>query len=99
MNYLQDARQHVLQQIKTACELAQRAPETVQLLAVSKTHQSERLREMYAAGQRAFGENYLQEALDKIDALQDLILNGISLVMFSGIKLSIWPSSLIGFME
>ncbi|MDC4335399.1 YggS family pyridoxal phosphate-dependent enzyme [Acinetobacter baumannii] len=72
MNYLQDARQHVLQQIRTACELAQRAPETVQLLAVSKTHSSERLREMYAAGQRAFGENYLQEALDKIDALQDL---------------------------
>lgn len=72
MNYLQDARQHVLQQIKTACEHVQRAPETVQLLAVSKTHPSERLREMYAAGQRAFGENYLQEALDKIEALHDL---------------------------
>lgn len=72
MNYLQDARQHVLQQIKTACEHAQRAPETVQLLAVSKTHPSERLREMYAAGQRAFGENYLQEALEKIEALHDL---------------------------
>ena len=72
MNYLQDARQHVLQQIRTACEHAQRAPETVQLLAVSKTHPSERLREMYAAGQRAFGENYLQEALDKIEALHDL---------------------------
>ncbi|QNX86796.1 YggS family pyridoxal phosphate-dependent enzyme [Acinetobacter seifertii] len=72
MNYLQDARQHVLQQIKTACEHAQRAPETVQLLAVSKTHPSERLREMYAAGQKAFGENYLQEALDKIEALHDL---------------------------
>lgn len=72
MNYLQDARQHVLQQIRVACEHAQRAPETVQLLAVSKTHPSESLREMYAAGQRAFGENYLQEALDKIEALQDL---------------------------
>ncbi|QNW97423.1 YggS family pyridoxal phosphate-dependent enzyme [Acinetobacter seifertii] len=72
MNYLQDARQHVLQQIKAACEHAQRATETVQLLAVSKTHPSERLREMYAAGQRAFGENYLQEALDKIEALHDL---------------------------
>ncbi|MEQ1452814.1 YggS family pyridoxal phosphate-dependent enzyme [Acinetobacter seifertii] len=72
MNYLQDARQHVLQQIKTACEHVQRAPETVQLLAVSKTHPSERLREMYAVGQRAFGENYLQEALDKIEALHDL---------------------------
>ncbi|MEA1228952.1 YggS family pyridoxal phosphate-dependent enzyme [Acinetobacter sp. IRS14] len=72
MNYLQDARQHVLQQIRVACEHAQRAPETVQLLAVSKTHPSESLREMYAAGQRAFGENYLQEALDKIEALHDL---------------------------
>lgn len=72
MNYLQDARQHVLQQIRVACEHAQRAPETVQLLAVSKTHPSESLREMYAAGQRAFGENYLQEALEKIEALHDL---------------------------
>ncbi|WP_336170714.1 YggS family pyridoxal phosphate-dependent enzyme [Acinetobacter sp. 161(2023)] len=72
MNYLQDARQHVLQQIQRACEHAQRAPETVQLLAVSKTHPSESLREMYAAGQSAFGENYLQEALDKIEALHDL---------------------------
>ncbi|MCY1424065.1 Pyridoxal phosphate homeostasis protein [compost metagenome] len=44
----------------------------MQLLAVSKTHPSESLREMYAAGQRAFGENYLQEALEKIEALQDL---------------------------
>ncbi|UGQ25509.1 YggS family pyridoxal phosphate-dependent enzyme [Acinetobacter calcoaceticus] len=72
MNYLQDARQHVLQQIRSACEHAQRAPKTVQLLAVSKTHPSESLREMYVAGQRAFGENYLQEALEKIEALQDL---------------------------
>ncbi|WP_415871778.1 YggS family pyridoxal phosphate-dependent enzyme [Acinetobacter pittii] len=72
MNYLQDARQHVLQQIQTACEHVQRAPETVQLLAVSKKHPSESLREMYTAGQRAFGENYLQEALDKVEALQDL---------------------------
>lgn len=72
MNYLQDARQLVLQQIQHACEHAQRAPETVQLLAVSKTHPSESLRAMYAAGQRAFGENYLQEALDKIEALHDL---------------------------
>ncbi|AZB91111.1 YggS family pyridoxal phosphate-dependent enzyme [Acinetobacter pittii] len=72
MNYLQDARQHVLQQIQSACEHVQRAPETVQLLAVSKTHPSESLREMYTAGQRAFGENYLQEALEKIEALHDL---------------------------
>ena len=72
MNNLQLMRTQVLQQIQQACQLAQREPNTVQLLAVSKTHPSEALREMYATGQRAFGENYLQEALDKMQALSDL---------------------------
>ena len=72
MNSLQASRNKVLQQIQDACKQAQREPETVQLLAVSKTHPSESLREMYQAGQRAFGENYLQEALEKIGTLNDL---------------------------
>ena len=72
MNSLQASRNKVLQQIDYACKQAQREPESVQLLAVSKTHPSESLREMYQAGQRAFGENYLQEALDKIENLNDL---------------------------
>ena len=72
MNSLQASRNQVLQQIEDACKQAQREPETVQLLAVSKTHPSESLREMYQTGQRAFGENYLQEALDKIENLNDL---------------------------
>jgi pyridoxal phosphate enzyme (YggS family) len=72
MNSLQASRNKVLQQIENACKQAQREPETVQLLAVSKTHPSESLREMYQTGQRAFGENYLQEALDKIESLNDL---------------------------
>ena len=72
MNSLQASRNKVLQQIEDACKQAQREPESVQLLAVSKTHPSESLREMYQAGQRAFGENYLQEALDKIENLNDL---------------------------
>lgn len=72
MNHFKDARNEVLHQIQFACEQAQRDPATVQLLAVSKTHPSSALREMYQLGQRSFGENYLQEALDKIDALQDL---------------------------
>ena len=42
------------------------------LLAVSKTFGTEAVREAFAAGQRAFGENYVQEALAKIDALVDL---------------------------
>lgn len=72
MSNLQVSRNQVLQHIEHACKHAQRDPTTVQLLAVSKTHPSESLREMYQIGQRAFGENYLQEALDKIEALKDL---------------------------
>lgn len=72
MNHFKDARNQVLHQIQVACEQAQRDPATVQLLAVSKTHPDSALREMYQLGQRAFGENYLQEALDKIEALDDL---------------------------
>ena len=46
--------------------------QSVTLLAVSKTFGPEAVREVFAAGQRAFGENYVQEALDKIAALADL---------------------------
>jgi PLP dependent protein len=74
MNMLQQSRNQVLEQIKTACEQAKRDETTVQLLAVSKTKPDEMLAEMYALGQRAFGENYLQEALEKIEKLQDLAI-------------------------
>ena len=46
----------------------------MRLLAVSKTFPAAAVREAYLAGQTAFGENYLQEALDKMDALRDLPL-------------------------
>ena len=72
MNQSQQSRQSVLDQIQQACGRVQRDPASVQLLAVSKTHPSQSLRETYQAGQRSFGENYLQEALTKIDELQDL---------------------------
>ncbi len=72
MNSLQQSRNQVIQQIEDACKQAQRNVESVQLLAVSKTHPGESLREMYQTGQRAFGENYLQEALDKMESLGDL---------------------------
>ncbi|WP_176646136.1 YggS family pyridoxal phosphate-dependent enzyme [Duganella sp. SG902] len=48
-----------------------RQPDAVRLLAVSKTFGPEAVQEAVAAGQRAFGENYLQEGLDKIRALND----------------------------
>ncbi len=51
-----------------------RIPDSVTLLAVSKTRSSEELRALAAAGVTRFGENYLQEALEKIDALRDLSL-------------------------
>jgi len=60
--------------ITQAAQLARRDAATISLLAVSKTMSAEQVREAYAAGQRAFGENYLQEALDKIAALRDLPL-------------------------
>lgn len=72
MNQSQQSRQTVLNQIEHACQRVQRDPATVQLLAVSKTHPASSLRDMYVGGQRCFGENYLQEALEKIEALQDL---------------------------
>lgn len=72
MTHLEQARTAVLQQIAVACQQAKRDVNHVSLLAVSKNHPSDVLREMYIAGQRAFGENYLQESLDKIEALQDL---------------------------
>jgi pyridoxal phosphate enzyme (YggS family) len=46
----------------------------VRLLAVSKTFDAAAVRELAACGQRAFGENYVQEALDKQQALRDLAL-------------------------
>ncbi len=55
--------------MKSACAAAKRPREAVQLLAVSKTFPAEAVLEAIAAGQQAFGENYLQEALDKIDAV------------------------------
>src|SRR5690606_41956193 len=51
-----------------------RVPGSGRLVAVSKTHPAESIRQAFAAGQHDFGENYLQEALDKMDALAGLPL-------------------------
>ena len=61
--------QTLLHRISEQEQRWQRAPSSVLLLAVSKTHPPERVREAYAAGARHFGENYVQEALEKIQAL------------------------------
>ena len=58
--------QDVRARIATACQLAGRNVEDVTLLAVSKTFGAEAVRAAAGAGQRAFGENYVQEGIDKI---------------------------------
>ncbi|MEQ5841000.1 YggS family pyridoxal phosphate-dependent enzyme [Paraburkholderia acidicola] len=62
----------VQQRIALAAQRAGRDPHRVALLAVSKTFPAEDVRAAHAAGQRAFGENYVQEAAAKIEALADL---------------------------
>lgn len=62
----------VTQAIAQAAATAGRTPADVQLLAVSKTFGAEAVIEAAAAGQSAFGENYLQEALDKMQAVRTL---------------------------
>ncbi|KAB2927482.1 MAG: YggS family pyridoxal phosphate-dependent enzyme [Dechloromonas sp.] len=64
--------QAVLARIAAASKAAGRLPESVHLLAVSKTWPAACVREAAAAGQRAFGENYAQEALAKVMATADL---------------------------
>ena len=61
-------------QMAAACQTTGRTPGSVQLLAVSKTWSAEAVRTAHAAGQTDFGENYIQEAVDKITCLRDLPL-------------------------
>jgi PLP dependent protein len=58
--------------IAAAARSAGRDPSSIRLIAVSKTFPIEAIREAYAAGQREFGENRVQEALEKIAAGDDL---------------------------
>ncbi len=69
-----EALQAVLARIEAAARAAGRDPAAVRLVAVSKTFAPPALRAAWAAGQRAFGENYVQEALDKMHSLDDLAI-------------------------
>ena len=66
--------QKVRKRIELASAAAGRAADAVKLLAVSKTMPAQAVREAHAAGQLAFGENYIQEGVDKIASLADLHL-------------------------
>lgn len=66
-----DRLQQVLAELRDCENQFQRKANSVALLAVSKAQSAEKVRQLFNAGQFAFGENYLQEALEKISALKD----------------------------
>jgi pyridoxal phosphate enzyme (YggS family) len=65
---LRERHAAVLTRIEAACRAAGRRPDSVTLLAVSKTFPASSVLALADCGQRSFGENYLQEAQDKISA-------------------------------
>ena len=74
MTPISECLQAIIANIRQAELASGRAPGSVQLVAVSKTQPAQAIREAWLAGQIAFGENYLQEALDKMAQLDDLPL-------------------------
>ena len=76
---IKDNLKEVEKNISAACEQAGRNPDEVTLIAVSKTKPIEMLMEAYDAGVRDFGENYVQELVDKIEAMPDDIYSVIKL--------------------
>jgi len=65
MSSAADRRQHILDQISAAAGIARREPQEVQLIAVSKGRSVDEIEELIALGHRDFGENRVQEALEK----------------------------------
>ena len=74
MTMIADNLLRVRTRIAQAALACGRSPESIILLAVSKKFDADAVRQAFAAGQTAFGENYIQEGVDKIAALADLPL-------------------------
>jgi len=74
MIIISNALQAVQVRILRAALQCGRAPDSIAVIAVSKQVPVDALRCAFGAGQRAFGESYVQEALPKIAALQDLLI-------------------------
>jgi pyridoxal phosphate enzyme (YggS family) len=71
---LQVALTQIRQRIAESCQRAGRQPDSVLLIAVSKTFPVDAVVQAANAGQRHFGENYLQEAVDKISGVKEVAL-------------------------
>lgn len=72
MGGLPERLQAVASRVAAAALAAGRRADDIRIVAVSKTFAPDRIREAFAAGQRDFGENYVQEAVAKMDSLGDL---------------------------
>lgn len=75
LNHIKVNLEKIHQLIIEAENRYQRPPGSVELLAVSKQQTSQAIRAAFEAGQTSFGENYLQEALNKINELQELAID------------------------
>ena len=82
---LADNYRQVLNNIQDACQAVGRDPKEVTLVAVSKTKPVEMLQQVYDAGARVFGENKVQEIMDKMIIYQE-ISAGRYLAIYSVIK-------------
>ena len=71
--------ERIRNEVADACAHADRNPAEVALMAVSKVHPVEALLEAYAAGQRLFGENRVQEAQGKVEQLRTELVEGLEL--------------------
>jgi pyridoxal phosphate enzyme (YggS family) len=76
MNEIAQHRQAVLLRLQAACATAGREPGSVSLLAVSKTFDADAVFQAWQSGQREFGENYIQEGVDKIARLREQAPDG-----------------------
>jgi len=72
MPNIADNLKHIHHQIQQITKNVNRNPDEITLLAVSKGQPAEAIQKAYEQGQRHFGENYLQEALEKQQQLSDL---------------------------
>ncbi|NQY64484.1 MAG: YggS family pyridoxal phosphate-dependent enzyme [Alteromonadaceae bacterium] len=72
MTNIKDNLVIIKQQIAHVCQLTHRACDEVSLLAVSKTKPASMIEQAYQAGQREFGESYLQESIEKVQQLKHL---------------------------
>lgn len=92
MNDIAHNLAQVRDKISAAATRCGRAPEEITLLAVSKTKPASAIAEAIAAGHRAFGENYVQEGVDKIRAFRTWEIqtcNGTLSVRYSRTK-AVW---------